>query len=325
MPSSLPESLEPEHAIEQSNLALCVISGQGELRYRDPPIVVKQKKGGCLVFVSFVALAEEAFQIFVRNYGPYDASADLSASGESLGKWLVARGTKAWHNIASDTLFKFQESYDRQSKVFEPTTIEVQFRHLSKVEGLDRDHLVPVIVRQPSPEDGPGYVMQGDDVMQSKFEAVQDSPFLTFIILFYPPVPTTTFAPLPRPSITIPGPGSASVSSSDSDSASSASSGSISQMSDDELQEALTEHRESRLLLPARLTPGLCGKIPVEDFCRQYELPEEIQAVLTQMKIKDAHNLSRVYLRELRDHGLVRRSIDMLRLAVIRFSSESRP
>jgi len=288
MPSSLPESLEPEHAIEQSNLALCVISGQGELRYRDPPIVVKQKKGGCLVFVSFVALAEEAFQIFVRNYGPYDASADLSASGESLGKWLVARGTKAWHNIASDTLFKFQESYDRQSKVFEPTTIEVQFRHLSKVEGLDRDHLVPVIVRQPSPEDGPGYVMQGDDVMQR--------------------------------------PGSvASVSSSDSDSASSASSGSISQMSDDELQEALTEHRESRLLLPARLTPGLCGKIPVEDFCRQYELPEEIQAVLTQMKIKDAHNLSRVYLRELRDHGLVRRSIDMLRLAVIRFSSESRP
>ncbi|KAI0288712.1 hypothetical protein BC826DRAFT_662960 [Russula brevipes] len=227
MPSSLPESLEPEHAIEQSNLALCVISGQGELRYRDPPIVVKQKKGGCLVFVSFVALAEEvgpqcaavtweltflqAFQIFVRNYGPYDASADLSASGESLGKWLVARGTKAWHNIASDTLFKFQESYDRQSKVFEPTSIEVQFRQLSKVEGLVRDHLVPVIVRQPSPEDGPGYVMQGDNVMQSKFEPVQGSPFLTFIILFYPPVPTTTFAPPPRPSITIPGPGSGSL------------------------------------------------------------------------------------------------------------------
>jgi hypothetical protein len=100
---------------------------------------------------------------------------------------------------------------------------------------------------------------------------------------------------------------------------------SLRKMSDDELQDALTEHRGSRLLLPARLTPGLCGKIPVEDFCRQYELPEEIPAVLTQMKIKDAHSLSKVYLRELRDHGLVRRSIDMLRLAVIRFSSESRP
>jgi hypothetical protein len=96
-------------------------------------------------------------------------------------------------------------------------------------------------------------------------------------------------------------------------------------MSDDELQGALTDFKASRLLLPARLTPGFWGKLPVESFCHQYELPEEIASVLAQMKIKDAHGLSRVYLRELRDNGLGLRSINMLRLAVIRFSSESRP
>lgn len=58
-PSPFPEGLEPEHAIEQSDLALCVISGQGELRCRDPPTVVNQEKGGSLVFVTFVALPEE--------------------------------------------------------------------------------------------------------------------------------------------------------------------------------------------------------------------------------------------------------------------------
>jgi hypothetical protein len=96
-------------------------------------------------------------------------------------------------------------------------------------------------------------------------------------------------------------------------------------MSDDELQEALMEHRVSRLLLPARLTPGFRGKLLVEEFCHRYELPEDVTSVLTQMKLKDAHSLSRVYLHELRDHRLAPRSIDMLRLAVIRFSSESGP
>lgn len=95
-------------------------------------------------------------------------------------------------------------------------------------------------------------------------------------------------------------------------------------MSDDELQEALTEFKD-RFLLPARLIPGLGGKLPVESFCHKYELPEDILSVLTQMKVKDAHSLSRVYLRELRDYGLAHRSINMLRLAVIRFSSESGP
>jgi hypothetical protein len=57
-----PEKLEPEDAIEQSDLALCVISGQGVLRCRDPPIVVNQEKGGiCMVFVAFVALPEEVW------------------------------------------------------------------------------------------------------------------------------------------------------------------------------------------------------------------------------------------------------------------------
>ncbi|KAF8497852.1 hypothetical protein F5888DRAFT_1695948 [Russula emetica] len=93
----------------------------------------------------------------------------------------------------------------------------------------------------------------------------------------------------------------------------------------DELQDALMEHEGSRLLLPARLTPGFWGKLSVENFCRRYGLPEEIALVLTQMKVQDAHGLSRVYLRDLRDNNLAHRSINMLRLAVIRFSSESRP
>jgi hypothetical protein len=61
-PPPSPEKLEPEHPIEQSDVALCVISGQGELRCRDPPIVVNQEKGGsCLVFASFVSLPEEVW------------------------------------------------------------------------------------------------------------------------------------------------------------------------------------------------------------------------------------------------------------------------
>jgi hypothetical protein len=65
MPSPPPENFElqqhaePEHAIEQSDMALCVISGQQELKYRDPPVVVNQEKGDRMVFVSFVALQEE--------------------------------------------------------------------------------------------------------------------------------------------------------------------------------------------------------------------------------------------------------------------------
>jgi hypothetical protein len=48
---------------------------------------------------------------------------------------------------------------DRQSKGFEPTTIEIRFQHLHKVEeGSQQASLVPVIQLQPSPEDSPGYV-----------------------------------------------------------------------------------------------------------------------------------------------------------------------
>ena len=95
-------------------------------------------------------------------------------------------------------------------------------------------------------------------------------------------------------------------------------------MSDDELQEALTEYKHSRLLLPGRLIPGFGGKLTVEDFCRRYGLSGEIASVLAQMKVKDVHSLSKLYLRELQDCGLALRSINMLRLAVIRFSYESR-
>jgi hypothetical protein len=55
-----PERIGPENAIKQSDLAICVISGQGELRCRDPPIVVNQENGEiCIVFVTFVALPGE--------------------------------------------------------------------------------------------------------------------------------------------------------------------------------------------------------------------------------------------------------------------------
>jgi hypothetical protein len=96
-------------------------------------------------------------------------------------------------------------------------------------------------------------------------------------------------------------------------------------MSDDELEGALTEYKNSRLLLPGRLIPGFCGKLPIEDFCRRYELSEDISSVLARMKVNDVHSLSKLYLRDLRDIGLALRAINMLRLAVIRFSSESRP
>ncbi|KAH9066007.1 hypothetical protein EDB83DRAFT_2551734 [Lactarius deliciosus] len=98
---------------------------------------------------------------------------------------------------------------------------------------------------------------------------------------------------------------------------------SISQMSDDELNEALSEYRKSRLLLPPLLTPGLRGKLSIEDFCRRYELPEDIPLLLAQMGVKDAHGLSSKRLSDLRDKGMAPRSINMLQLAVIRFSSES--
>jgi hypothetical protein len=214
--------------------------------------------------------------------------------------------------------------------------------------------------------------------MQSTFTALEDDQFLTFVILFYPPVPMTIFHPLQTTPITSPEPGPRpyhtrillftefhdfllTIYSIDaffgiwfnkelgfhppglyiftpvlvrvqhtielthivgppghmarfSE-----------KMSDDELQDALTEHEGSRLLLPARLTPGFWGKLSVESFCRRYGLPEEIAPVLAQMKVEDAHGLSRVYLRDLRDNNLAHRSINMLRLAVIRFSSESRP
>jgi hypothetical protein len=122
---------------------------------------------------------------------------------------------------------------DRQSKVFEPTTIEIRFQHLHKVEeGPQQASLVPVIQRQPSPEDGPGYLRSvfffsvrctvlcrchcvnvsclrrpRNDVMQGTFTALEGDQFLTFVILFYPPVPMTIFPPLQTTPITSPEPG----------------------------------------------------------------------------------------------------------------------
>lgn len=72
-----PEHAEPEHTIEQSDLALCVISGQGELRYRDPPVVVHLEKGACKVFVSFVALPEEVGVCLATVTSTADVLADI--------------------------------------------------------------------------------------------------------------------------------------------------------------------------------------------------------------------------------------------------------
>ena len=50
---------------------------------------------------------------------------------------------------------------DRQSKVFEPSTIELRFQYLSQAAerpGGDRDGFIPVTVRVPTPEDGPSCV-----------------------------------------------------------------------------------------------------------------------------------------------------------------------
>lgn len=43
--------------------------------------------------------------------------------------------------------------------------------------------------------------------MQSTFTALEDDQFLTFVILFYPPVPMTIFSPLQTTPITSPEPG----------------------------------------------------------------------------------------------------------------------
>jgi hypothetical protein len=52
--------VELEHVIQHSDLALCVVSGQGVLRCPDMPIVVDQEKSGTrLVIVTFVAPPNE--------------------------------------------------------------------------------------------------------------------------------------------------------------------------------------------------------------------------------------------------------------------------
>ncbi|KAH9165050.1 hypothetical protein EDB89DRAFT_2013541 [Lactarius sanguifluus] len=93
------------------------------------------------------------------------------------------------------------QSTDRQSEVFEPSKFEIRFQYLSRVaEGKDQGVLVPTIVCEPLLEDGPGWVQPSDELMQSRFEKVEDDPFLTFFISFHPhPVtnsPPRTSSPL---------------------------------------------------------------------------------------------------------------------------------
>lgn len=53
-----------------------------------------------------------------------------------------------------------RQTTDRRSQAFHPTTIEIKFQRLSKVEEeSDQNSFVPVIMCKPSPEDSPGYVV----------------------------------------------------------------------------------------------------------------------------------------------------------------------
>ncbi|KAH9055371.1 hypothetical protein EDB87DRAFT_1332860 [Lactarius vividus] len=189
MPSSF-ELTEPEHPIEQNSFSLYVLSNKGELKPRMEPRVVNDLNGGTAVFIDFVAVPGEEFRLFLRHDSPVDASADVSFEGRSLGKWSIARESKAWHNIASDSLFKFQDSYDHRSGIFEPSKFEIRFQYLSRIaEGRGQGVLVPTVVRELS-MDSLGWVQPSDELMQSRFETVDDDPFLTFFLSFYPPPAT---------------------------------------------------------------------------------------------------------------------------------------
>ncbi|KAH9165046.1 hypothetical protein EDB89DRAFT_2013504 [Lactarius sanguifluus] len=92
------------------------------------------------------------------------------------------------------------QSTDRLSENFEPSKFEIRFQYLSRVtEGRDQGVLVPTVVRELS-MDSPGWMQPSDELMQSRFEMVEDDPFLTFFISFYPPPatpsPSRTSSPL---------------------------------------------------------------------------------------------------------------------------------
>ncbi|KAF8263759.1 hypothetical protein EI94DRAFT_1806742 [Lactarius quietus] len=499
MPSSF-RPVELEHPIERNNFALCVLSKKGELKPRVEPWVNNSSKGSSTVSFDFDAIPGEDVRLFVRHDSPVDASASVSFEGRYLGKWSIARKSKLWHNIACDSSFKFQDSYDLPSTAYKPSTFEIRFQYLSRVtKGWGRDVLAPTVVREPSLKDGPGWVQPSGELMQSQFEVVKEDPFLTFVISMYPPtaisfLPTTdSYLTPPNSRPTTPSssvttsslPSISSVSTTDTSSTAStlfmtnplstpstkpttfsmtnsrpttptsppamrsiptartlSSTGTlsttstlpatrtlskwpkrpttssslmtnypttppsllattflpsttstlsttsslftkrapstapttpapgsprlflppsppitppsvlrppapnqepalvlppryspsitlagpapISQMSHTELQEALSEYPTSSLLLPASLIPGFRGKLPMEDFCRMYGLPEDIPPLLARMGIKDAHGLCSKRLKDLQDKGMAPRSIKMLQLAVIRFSSESK-
>ncbi|KAI0301680.1 hypothetical protein B0F90DRAFT_1925347 [Multifurca ochricompacta] len=343
MSSSSSELFEPEHSIEQCSLALSIVSKQGELRPRDSPIVVNQAKEGCTVFVHSLRYWKRSI-LMRRVHLSANITSGIPNIRAQLRHFRRQCGHFSWWRILGEVADRSGTQSVAQHRLrfslqipgllrYDPPFRIPGDAHRDRRADLTKapedGGLVPVTVREPSLEDEPNYLPLSEDMIHSKFEPVEDSQFLTFIISFNPP-PVTTFLPiLSQPAMfrvvlrRVYGLLVASLSSSEG--GSTTSSDSISQMSDDELQEALTEHKSSRLLLPARLTPGFWGKLPMEDFCRRYQLPEDILSVLKQMKIKDAHSLSRVYLRELQNNRMDLRSISMLRLAVIRFSSESRP
>ncbi|KAI0260166.1 hypothetical protein BC834DRAFT_561527 [Gloeopeniophorella convolvens] len=371
---------EPEYALDQCNLSICVISEQGELKPEAPIGLAHNVEGGCKVSVSFASSPGLEYRLFVRNYGVFDASADIMVDEFPLGKWLIAREPKAWHNIGCGFVLRFpglRETDFPEPRQPETTSIEIQFRYLLKLpEGAGKAGFTPVRVRRPTSDDGPGYIALTDDTMLSKFEMIQDTPFLNLVLSFKPPeygevsmtapiVPTPPASETPaskrlpalETGFVLPtnhaGPRASEarspVGSTSSESSSAVSSHSISEvsvavskahlcspelymtrhtsikMSDIELDDELSEHKSSHLLVPARLSLHSWSKVPIDDFCRRYQLPDDILPVLAEMNIKSALNLSRLYLRDLSQHGMAFRSVNMLRVAVARFSSDSKP
>ncbi|KAH9055364.1 hypothetical protein EDB87DRAFT_1332094 [Lactarius vividus] len=191
---------------------------------------------------------------------------------------------------------------------------------------------------QPTLDDGPSCVPLSSALMQNQFKPMKDEPFLTFVIAFYPAddVPDRATPGIPRVGSPI----------------------TLRRHSSGHLQGPYHSRKEAPP--PVRTQSFRCrtttskmrsqsARTPPSPSCAAYPwvlggaaeglvyLSSGIQIDSTKKRncrrytypgrhTMDAHALSRVHLREpLQDIGMALRSINMLQLAVIRFSSECRP
>ncbi|KAI0260167.1 hypothetical protein BC834DRAFT_561626 [Gloeopeniophorella convolvens] len=389
------EHHEPEYAVEECAFALCIISENSELRPEGQPERVHETAGGCKVLITFAGAPDQEYQLFIRNYGVLEASADVSIGEKHLGKWLVAREPKAWHNIGCGNVLKFPSLQEDHSEHTQATRVEIRFHYLFQLpREAERLGFAPVIVAEPTPNDGPGYMSPNNHLMQSKFEVVHETPLLTFVISFKPPpvndtgdtaskeraasaayaetlaepsslpessdanalsnaqplrpqsptnsdtvsyhtapdetstssaVSTLFTAPSgstpPSTSIYVSAP--SIVSSASSTVVEATRTRPISEMSSKDIEEVLSEYKDTDSLLPASILPrGPDGKESVRSFCSFYHLPEtDILPVLERMAINNRYGLLRLRVGKLREKGMKNEHINMLRLAVIRWAA----